>query len=1576
MQAAPEACGALSAVSPSTDAAATPAAESATAVEGAAGHATAPPPAAVGVAGGGGVGGGLEKLLSGGRSFARVFLPDVALSAGQELIGAIQGHDGANLAHLQRRYARGGVALKVCGEARADWQSVSAERRLHVSVLSRDRALLDRVTDEVRDLVETAVDLVADNLGLDEEQVQQAFEAIRVKKYGLRVEKCDEETVAAGVPKAPQAYAKEAAAAAAAAAAAVAAKRGAAKAAAQAQQEEDEDDYDEEEESEEEESEESEEEEISSDSEVEVIEPVEKEKVIIELPDDDEEDERAQSLKEILAQLSGLTPAAAVAELKGRGFSPKEVVNILKVGGSLARGDGGTPTASKNKRAAQSTTTATASALMPPPPVPAARVAARTLMPPPPVPKVISLASAKAASPAPAAAAKEPDDPAMTTDAATKTGAAKVVTSMLDDDEAEEDVAEEEPKKQGELDGQPTEGENETTQKRCGDGELATAPATQSEKRSTRSATPVFTPPGDSFQLTPEAIVAELRAKGFSPKDVLECLRSQGLLGSVEPSASAAEQPTPVAEPTTPEPAPTTTPPPRPSSIRLLRWPVPVLEDGMAGEGPPMPPPEHDSWDQDVQPADPGKPTPKEKAKQKPGLPLPRFSWQQKEATAEKEPPPVEEAPVAKRPKPPAWPPPLPPSASPPQKTLPKMLPWKGPPAWNLRPLNEKAGGVRAPVVVRPLRSLQETGARPPGMVAGKGFLRPHGPTATAAQGPASGTAAGHGQQEDDRSMPHVFGSAPHPPAAVAGPTTGEDKWGSILTMLRSNQGQAEAFGQYVAGARDAQEQAAQIMQKQLATNVDGGVGSPHPTVAAIDGMGIPSVTGTAAATAGLRGDNPAIVNGQQSEKQPPQPSQDQQLQQGKEQDPHDQVEIKQEIKKEKQPAPRELSPEEQQQQQQWRVELERRREQVDAQLQEMRSQLVNFTKQSTEEHQQLLTLQQLLMQPLLVLPVHRQQYQQRIQLLQERQALYAGHVQQITLRHEALQQARRQILEEQLVLPPPPPPSAPPPPPPQEEKEKDQEEAAAAAEQEQSNLLAPFEIEAPSQTQPEPEPQEDQEQEQVPSASQQEQPLDTGSAPDGSQMLVQVGEGLTLPVELAALAHVAAESEERMRAEAAAAVAAMAAVAASVNTSSASVATRCGRCGRVNLKAASDPTEICVCKTQVSDTPPLPVEPPEPPVPPPPPPEDFQPPPPGPEPYTKTLSQVEQHQRDSRMTIQLKTAAQRSEALRQAAGGGVKEEFANPTFNVRAVPPPETFRRGVSRSRSPCTPAPWRRRRRSSSSSSSEEASEGTRTRAAIAAVIAARRRITTPARVKREEKPERRVKREGSSSPSGEARKNRKKKKKKKDKKSKKAKRRHDAADSGVTSETRRRPRRDDSEVVKREDSPGKSPERRRARNDAAASGSDSGRRSSKNSEADKVAASKKRDRTASDTDGRRQEDFRRSMASPSVTKEELTEDGGEVKQRCLVERGLSEVKEEAEDDDAGNRSGKRRKVNEPKSVRDSDSKATKPGQPRNMLSFQSAVKNEDETHEELARVRRQHDGDVKPDAARGIARSGREN
>jgi len=112
----------------------------------------------------------------------RVWLPDAVLPAGERLRATLEGTDGSNFAHLRRKHRS--TKFSVFGTASL---ALPPWKRLQVVALCVDQVTLEKVEADVLDLVETACDVVADSLGLSDEQVQQAFEDIRVERHDMKL---------------------------------------------------------------------------------------------------------------------------------------------------------------------------------------------------------------------------------------------------------------------------------------------------------------------------------------------------------------------------------------------------------------------------------------------------------------------------------------------------------------------------------------------------------------------------------------------------------------------------------------------------------------------------------------------------------------------------------------------------------------------------------------------------------------------------------------------------------------------------------------------------------------------------------------------------------------------------------------------------------------------------------------------------------------------------------------------------------------------------------------------------------------------------------------------------------------------------------------------------------------------------------------------------------------------------------------------------------------------------------------------------------------------------------------------
>ncbi|CAK0847679.1 unnamed protein product, partial [Prorocentrum cordatum] len=124
---------------------------------------------------------GATAVAAGRGAFGQVWFPEVALPAGKALTDALQGPGGAHIAYFERKHP--GVLVEVSGEV---CQYAPPDRRLHVSVLCGDREELERAMADVRDMVEAAVDIVAETLGLSELELAAALRRIRSKKCNFR----------------------------------------------------------------------------------------------------------------------------------------------------------------------------------------------------------------------------------------------------------------------------------------------------------------------------------------------------------------------------------------------------------------------------------------------------------------------------------------------------------------------------------------------------------------------------------------------------------------------------------------------------------------------------------------------------------------------------------------------------------------------------------------------------------------------------------------------------------------------------------------------------------------------------------------------------------------------------------------------------------------------------------------------------------------------------------------------------------------------------------------------------------------------------------------------------------------------------------------------------------------------------------------------------------------------------------------------------------------------------------------------------------------------------------------------
>jgi len=108
----------------------------------------------------------------------RVWLPDAILVAGEKLHGALMGTGTtSNFAHLQKKYPL--VRFHILGTASI---ALPPYQRLHVEAQCNDTNILISVESDLVDLAETACDVAGDALGMNDDQVQDIFEMIRVER--------------------------------------------------------------------------------------------------------------------------------------------------------------------------------------------------------------------------------------------------------------------------------------------------------------------------------------------------------------------------------------------------------------------------------------------------------------------------------------------------------------------------------------------------------------------------------------------------------------------------------------------------------------------------------------------------------------------------------------------------------------------------------------------------------------------------------------------------------------------------------------------------------------------------------------------------------------------------------------------------------------------------------------------------------------------------------------------------------------------------------------------------------------------------------------------------------------------------------------------------------------------------------------------------------------------------------------------------------------------------------------------------------------------------------------------------
>ncbi|CAE8611331.1 unnamed protein product [Polarella glacialis] len=144
------------------------------------------------------------------RGFCKYWLPDLAFTSRQDLRELIAGPGGAHFAHVLRKYPS--VDLRVDGQSSL---AAPPAHRMHVCMSSEDSEIFEAASTDVLDLIETVCDMVGEELGLGEDQVEGLIREIRAEKYfeahGIRTQLPPTRPGAAPTPQTPAPATAEAA---------------------------------------------------------------------------------------------------------------------------------------------------------------------------------------------------------------------------------------------------------------------------------------------------------------------------------------------------------------------------------------------------------------------------------------------------------------------------------------------------------------------------------------------------------------------------------------------------------------------------------------------------------------------------------------------------------------------------------------------------------------------------------------------------------------------------------------------------------------------------------------------------------------------------------------------------------------------------------------------------------------------------------------------------------------------------------------------------------------------------------------------------------------------------------------------------------------------------------------------------------------------------------------------------------------------------------------------------------------------------------------------------------------------
>jgi hypothetical protein len=112
------------------------------------------------------------------RGVCKYWLPELVFQSRQDLNELLAGPGAAHFQHLMKKYPA--VDLKVEGQCST---AAPPAHRLHVCMSSEDSEVFESAAADVLDLVETVCDMVGEELGMSEAQVEGLIREVRAEKY-------------------------------------------------------------------------------------------------------------------------------------------------------------------------------------------------------------------------------------------------------------------------------------------------------------------------------------------------------------------------------------------------------------------------------------------------------------------------------------------------------------------------------------------------------------------------------------------------------------------------------------------------------------------------------------------------------------------------------------------------------------------------------------------------------------------------------------------------------------------------------------------------------------------------------------------------------------------------------------------------------------------------------------------------------------------------------------------------------------------------------------------------------------------------------------------------------------------------------------------------------------------------------------------------------------------------------------------------------------------------------------------------------------------------------------------------